>query len=193
MIGAVAYELELPQAVRIHPVFHVSLLKQCKGDPSTQTCPIPSAPLQSSDYETPVEITASRIVSSSSGPVPEVLIQWGNLPLDDATWEVLSDFLTRFPDSGLVDTAMLDGKRKVVTVPQPPAQVSSSQPLFKTQQVPPMHATGSSSQPQPPSHLGATYLPPSFWRGIGVSPQREIRSKNKNDDKELNSETCTQQ
>ncbi|KAK4413663.1 hypothetical protein Salat_2779100 [Sesamum alatum] len=89
--------------------------------------------------------------------------------------------------------AQVGRKRKVATVAQPPAQVSSSQPLFKTQQVPPMHATGSSSQPQPPSHLGAPYLPPSFWRGIGVSPQREIRSKNKNDDKELNSETCTQQ
>ncbi|KAK4425253.1 hypothetical protein Salat_1719200 [Sesamum alatum] len=89
--------------------------------------------------------------------------------------------------------AQVGRKRKVATVAQPPAQVSSSQPLFKTQQVPPMHAAGSSSQPQPPSHLGAPYLPPSFWRGIGVSPQREIRSKNKNDDKELNSETCTQQ
>ncbi|KAK4420134.1 hypothetical protein Salat_2426300 [Sesamum alatum] len=46
--------------------------------------------------------------------------------------------------------AQVGRKRKVTTVPQPPAQVSSSQPLFKTQQVPPMHATGSSSQPQPP-------------------------------------------
>ncbi|KAK4417165.1 hypothetical protein Salat_2542100 [Sesamum alatum] len=68
--------------------------------------------------------------------------------------------------------AQVGGKRKVATMPQPPTQVSSSQPLFKTKQVPPMHATGSSSQPQPPSHLGATYLPPSFWRGVGVSPTK---------------------
>ncbi|KAK4431161.1 hypothetical protein Salat_0878200 [Sesamum alatum] len=81
-------------------------------------------------------------------------------------------------------------KRKAAVIsssqPPAPAQVSSSQP--------PAPARVSSSQPQPPSHLGGAYLPSSFWRGIGVSPQREIRSKNNNDAKGAkNYEVCTQQ
>ncbi|KAL0323663.1 UNVERIFIED_CONTAM: hypothetical protein Scaly_2333400 [Sesamum calycinum] len=61
-------------------------------------------------------------------------------------------------------------KRKAAVIsssqPPAPAQVSSSQPLPKKDPVvPSMHAAGSSSQPQPPSYLGAAYLPPTFGEG----------------------------
>ncbi|OIT06257.1 hypothetical protein A4A49_52619 [Nicotiana attenuata] len=39
-IGQVAYKLGLPEVARIHPVFHVSVLKLCVGEPAQQITPL---------------------------------------------------------------------------------------------------------------------------------------------------------
>ncbi|KAK4413493.1 hypothetical protein Salat_2761900 [Sesamum alatum] len=172
-------------------LFCLQLLRECQGRPKKNRRKEPSEAPTTVKRSSMVKCKACNELGHNRRTCPS--IQVNNSRRDSDLNVPLSQLARKRRKSKDQTEAQVGRKRKVATVAQPPAQVSSSQPLFKTQQVPPMHATGSSSQPQPPSHLGAPYLPPSFWRGIGVSPQREIRSKNKNDDKELNSETCTQQ
>ena len=39
-VGAVSYKLELPTTIKVHPVFHVSLLKVYNGTPLPPPAPI---------------------------------------------------------------------------------------------------------------------------------------------------------
>ncbi|KAK4426965.1 hypothetical protein Salat_1465300 [Sesamum alatum] len=91
--------------------------------------------------------------------------------------------------SQLVAPTRANKKTKSQPVPKPP--ISSSQLLPNTEHGPSMPVVASSSQPL--SNLGASYLPPSFWRGLGVSPQMEIRSKKNQDNKAFNPDVCKQQ
>ncbi|KAJ9553062.1 hypothetical protein OSB04_017107 [Centaurea solstitialis] len=96
-IGAVAYRLELPESSRIHPVFHVSLLRPCLGDPSLQQNPLP--PLQDDDlpFLQPTAILDHRVLDKNGKPTPQLLIQWSGCSTEGATWEDTSTFTTSFP------------------------------------------------------------------------------------------------
>ena len=103
-VGEVAYKLELPATSHLHPVFHVSQLRQVIGDPSTIR-QLPSG--LSSDLELvvqPEEVIGTRPGSTAA---PDVLIKWQGLPYADATWEQFDDIQRAYPDFHLEDKVKL--------------------------------------------------------------------------------------
>ena len=99
-VGEVAYRLKLPETSKIHPVFHVSNLKQALGSSDQQGTSLP-------------EIDGS---SGVVGPLPqaildrrtrrnkeEVLIHWQGLSPAEATWEDARTMRLHFPHITLED------------------------------------------------------------------------------------------
>ncbi|KAL4558020.1 hypothetical protein LXL04_036216 [Taraxacum kok-saghyz] len=94
-IGAVAYRLQLPPNSRIHPVFHVSLLKPSFGYHPPSTSPLPA--VIDNDYNQFIldDILNHRTTADGA---KQVLVKWQNRDLSDATWENISDLAIQFLD-----------------------------------------------------------------------------------------------
>lgn len=110
-IGKVAYRLQLPNGSKIHPVFHISLLKKhvgCEGD-----VPVPTALPPFNDEGAvllePQEILDTRWVKQGSRLVEESLVQWKDLPVEDASWVSTAALFERFSPSNLEDKVKLNG------------------------------------------------------------------------------------
>lgn len=85
-IGQTAYELALPPHSRIHPVFHVSQLKKATGSfiPSS----LPSQVIDTLELRTTPAVILN--VRYRADGALEDLIQWSELPLNEATSKPLS-------------------------------------------------------------------------------------------------------
>jgi len=98
-VEQVAYKLLLPKQVKIHDVFHVSQLKAFKG-----TLPaLPHIPgwLQGADpdqHPQPKTVLERRIKKKQNKAAVQLLIEWENLPLAEASWEWYDDLIKKFPD-----------------------------------------------------------------------------------------------
>lgn len=93
--GKVAYKLELPQSSSIHPVFHVSQLKELVGNIQVAT----QLPAASSDVllKEPELIVERKMVQRQGRAATMVLVKWSNEPVEEATWELLFDLQKKFP------------------------------------------------------------------------------------------------
>jgi hypothetical protein len=79
--------LELPVCSRIHDVFHVSLLKDHKGDPPAEAPTLPP-------HDDGRVLTGPEKVlkAQQRRGAWHILVQWAGLPTEDATWEKLEEF-----------------------------------------------------------------------------------------------------
>ncbi|WMV30366.1 hypothetical protein MTR67_023751 [Solanum verrucosum] len=87
MVGNVTYELELPQELAmVLSVFHVSMLKNCMGDPSLI---IPTDDIGIKDSlsygEIPIKIIDRQVCKLRTKEVASVKVLWKNQFIEEAT------------------------------------------------------------------------------------------------------------
>ena len=88
-VGPVAYRLALPLDLeKIHDVFHVSMLRRYRSNPShvvsSETIELM---LDLSYEEDPVEILACEVKELRNKKIPLVQVLWRNHKTEEATWE----------------------------------------------------------------------------------------------------------
>jgi hypothetical protein len=108
-VGEVAYKLQLPEQSKIHPVFHVSLLKKAIGDYEVQG-ELPKELEVVIDEEIyPVKVLGSRVNVKEGVTTHQSLIQWKGKSIDDVTWEDDVIIKGKFPDFNLEDKVVIEG------------------------------------------------------------------------------------
>jgi hypothetical protein len=98
-VGPVAYRLELPQELeKIHNVFHVSMLRRYRSDPS-HVLSTEAIELQSdlTFEEEPVEILAYDVKELRRKSIPIVKVLWRNHTTEEATWEPEETMRHQYP------------------------------------------------------------------------------------------------
>ena len=94
-----------PGLSRVHPVFHVSMLKRYHGD-GNYIIRWDSVLLDEnlSYEEEPIAILYREIRKLRSREITSIKVQWKNRPVEEATWEKEVDMRERYPhlftDSG---------------------------------------------------------------------------------------------
>ena len=92
MVTPVSYRLKLPFSMRIHPVFHVSLLKKYEENPEEfkdRVIPPPPPVKIQGEEEFEVEYILDKQIKRQKRQKIQVeyLVKWKGYPEHDATWE----------------------------------------------------------------------------------------------------------
>ncbi|KAG6436362.1 hypothetical protein SASPL_101258 [Salvia splendens] len=107
-IGATAYRLQLPESTRIHPVFHVSLLKRAVGDAAAEA-DLPEGLGGNDPPFLPEKVLDTRTDHREGEDHSQVLIKWQGMNDDDSTWMDVADVQGQFPFFSLADKAVSTG------------------------------------------------------------------------------------
>ena len=88
-VGLVAYRLALPQELeKIHNVFHVSMLRRYRSNPShVVSSEIIELRPDLTYEEEPIEIFAREVKELRNKRIPLVKVLWNNHKTEEATWE----------------------------------------------------------------------------------------------------------
>ncbi|KAG8485640.1 hypothetical protein CXB51_018871 [Gossypium anomalum] len=99
-IGPVAYRLNLlPELEKIHDVFHVSMLRRYRSDPSHVIAPTEVEILPDMSYgEEPVKILAREVKQLRNKNIPLVKVLWHRHGVEEATWEPEESLREQYPN-----------------------------------------------------------------------------------------------
>ncbi len=95
-IGKVAYRLSLPNTMRIHPVFHISLLKPYFADEAAaeqRDSQLRPPPIINDNIFTVDQLLRKRTITINGRQTTQYLVLWKGYPLSEATWEPGSNLL----------------------------------------------------------------------------------------------------
>ncbi|XP_071926254.1 uncharacterized protein [Coffea arabica] len=96
-VRPVAYRLKLTVEARIHPVFHVSLLKKKIG-PAQQVSKTLSEFDNTDQYPIqPEAVLQRRVILRNGQLVIQLLIKWCQLGAEEASWEDKDFIISQFP------------------------------------------------------------------------------------------------
>ncbi|WMV54558.1 hypothetical protein MTR67_047943 [Solanum verrucosum] len=87
-----------PDLAAVHPVFHISLLKKCVGDPASIVLLESVALKDSLSYEdVPVEILDHQVRRLRNKEVASVKVLWRSQSVEGATWEAEAAMKSKYP------------------------------------------------------------------------------------------------
>lgn len=96
-VGKVTYQLNLPPHSKLHPIFHLSLLKKKLGIEAVVHQTLPPVNSDGVIEPQPSAILDKRLVKYKGRPVTQALVQWTNSFPEDATWEFYHELHSKFP------------------------------------------------------------------------------------------------
>ena len=98
-VGEVAYKLELPEDMNLHPVFHVSMLRKHINDPNSIEPERIAELRQDLSYpEGPIRIGERRMRRLKNQGIPQIQVFWGRQNRMVVTWEDEERFRQNYPE-----------------------------------------------------------------------------------------------
>ena len=98
-VGEVAYRLELPEDMNLHPVFHVSMLRRHIRDPdSIEPERIPELRTNLTYPEGQIRIGERRLKMLKNREIPKIQVFWGRQNRLVITWEDEDRFRQNYPE-----------------------------------------------------------------------------------------------
>jgi hypothetical protein len=129
-IGKVAYRLELPDTMRVHPVFHVSLLKPYQQPDDTERPAPPPPPIIDENIYEAERISNRRTIKVNGKMQTQYLVHWKGYPDSDSTWEPASHLLGKTCKAWrkAIDTAMAETGQTAIQAADSPAAPAAPPP-----------------------------------------------------------------